>query len=118
MRREGQGLGEGDAEEHGGAHGAGRIRLLGHRPDGVADHEADADARPDGGEAVAQPCAEGAQALFRQAEATAVPVWPAAGRPDLSVHQPDAGQHPSGQDDQEKRSFSAPGRRHYRSSPR
>ena len=49
-----QRFGEGDAEEHRGAHHAGRLGLAGHRLDGLADEVADADAWADGREAVGQ----------------------------------------------------------------
>ena len=45
-------LGERDTEEHRGAHHARRLGLASHGGDGVADDEADADARADGGAAV------------------------------------------------------------------
>src|SRR4051794_31036597 len=45
-------FGERDAEEHGRADHAGRLRLAGHRRDGVADDQPDADARADGRAAV------------------------------------------------------------------
>src|SRR5215831_17584630 len=45
-------LGERDSEEHRGAHRARRLGLARHRGDGVADHEADADAGADGSGAV------------------------------------------------------------------
>ena len=51
---EGEGLGEGDAEEHGGADHAGGLGLAGHGLDRLADEVADADARADGGEAVGE----------------------------------------------------------------
>ena len=50
---EGERLGERDAEEHRGPHLAGHLGLAGHRLDGLADEETDADAGADGGEAVA-----------------------------------------------------------------
>ena len=56
-------LGEGDAEEHGGAHHAGGLGLAGHGGDGVADHEADADAGADGGAAVDDAGADGRETL-------------------------------------------------------
>src|SRR3954468_1784102 len=60
---EGERLGEGDAEEHGGAHHAGGLRLTGHRGDGVADDDADADARTDGGAAVHDAATDRGQSL-------------------------------------------------------
>src|SRR5205807_1457452 len=60
---EGQGFGEGDAEEHGGAHHARGFRLAGHGRDGVAHDDADADAGADGRGAVADAGAHGAEAL-------------------------------------------------------
>src|SRR4051794_39544666 len=58
-----EGFGEGDAEEHGGAHHAGGLGLAGHRRDGVADHDADAEARTEGGGAAADPGTDGTEAL-------------------------------------------------------
>src|SRR3954470_15635324 len=45
-------FGERDTEEHGGSHGAGGLRLSGHRRDRVSDDQADADAGADGRAAV------------------------------------------------------------------
>src|SRR5262245_42121058 len=56
---QGQRLGEGDAEEHRGAHQAGRLGLAGHGLDGLADDVADADAGADGGQAVGETGAGG-----------------------------------------------------------
>src|SRR5687767_12961476 len=54
-------LGEGDAEEHGGAHHACGLGLAGHGGDGVADDDADADAGADGGAAVDDASADGSE---------------------------------------------------------
>ena len=58
-----QGLGEGDAEEHGRADHAGGLGLAGHGRDGVADHDADADAGADGGAAVDDAATDGREAV-------------------------------------------------------
>src|SRR4051794_33321184 len=58
---QGQGLGEGDAEEHRRTGHASRLGLAGHGGDGVADDDADADARPDGGAAIDDASAHGGQ---------------------------------------------------------
>ena len=58
-----EGLGERDAEEHRGAHHAGRLGLAGHGRDGVADDEADADAGADGRAAVDDATADRGEAL-------------------------------------------------------
>src|SRR5215212_7240268 len=60
---EGQGLGEGDTEEHGGTHHAGAFRLAGHGRDGVAHDDTDADAGADGGGAVADNGTDGGQSV-------------------------------------------------------
>ena len=49
---EGQCFSKRDAEEHGGTHHAGSLRLASHGFDGLADDVANADARSDGGDAV------------------------------------------------------------------
>src|SRR5205085_11402477 len=56
---QGQGPGEGDAEEHRRAGHARGFGLAGHGRDGVADDDADADTRPDGGPAVDDASAHG-----------------------------------------------------------
>ena len=58
-----EGLGERDAQEHRGAHHAGRLGLASHGRDGVADDEADADAGADGRAAVDDAAADGREAL-------------------------------------------------------
>src|SRR5687768_11782159 len=60
---QGERLGEGDAQEHGGAHHAGGLGLAGHGADGVADDEADADAGADGSAAVDDASTDGGEAL-------------------------------------------------------
>src|SRR5436190_20427908 len=64
---QGQCLGEGDAEEHRGARHTGGLGLAGHGGDGVADDDADADARPDGGAAVDDASADSRETLLELA---------------------------------------------------
>src|SRR3546814_10049309 len=56
---EGQGLHEGDAEEHRGPDHAGGLGLAGHGLDGLADQVADADAGAQGPDAVRECCKAG-----------------------------------------------------------
>jgi hypothetical protein len=51
---QGERLGEGDAQEHRGTDHPGRFWLAGHRLDGFADDDADADAGADGRQAVGE----------------------------------------------------------------
>ena len=54
-------FGERDAQEHRGADHAGGLGLAGHGSDGVTHHDADADARPDGGAAIDDAAADGGE---------------------------------------------------------
>src|SRR5262249_2944070 len=58
-------FGEGDAEEHGRADHGGGFGLAGHRGDGVAHHDADADAGADGRAAVDDAPTDGREALLQ-----------------------------------------------------
>src|SRR5712692_6567302 len=58
---QGERLGERDTEEHRGADRALHLGLTGHALDGAGDHEADTDARADGGRAVDDAGADGLQ---------------------------------------------------------
>ena len=62
---QGERLGERDAEEHRRPDRSGHLGLAGHRGDGVAHHDADADARADGGGTVDDAGTDGLEAVFQ-----------------------------------------------------
>jgi hypothetical protein len=66
---QGKRFGESDSQEHRGTDHAGRLGLTGHGRDGVAYNGTDADARADGGKAIAEASADGLEAFEHLARA-------------------------------------------------
>jgi hypothetical protein len=62
---EGERLGERDTEEHRRADRSGHLRLAGHRGDGVANDDADADARANGRGTVDDAGTDGLEAVLQ-----------------------------------------------------